>query len=99
MSLVIMAKPLMSAAFSMYSKRRIAPDGPRLSALLNQELASGEADTAYLTRSFSLHGQGASRLARLLRLQQAQASTLQDQLSQAIHQALDELSKEWGLEL
>jgi len=53
----------------------------RLSALLDQELDSGEADTEYVIRLFSLHGQAASRLARLLRYQQAQASTPQDELS------------------
>ncbi len=71
----------------------------RLSALLDQEMDSGEADLEYVIRLFSLHGQGASRIARLLRLQQAQAGTPQDQFARAINQALDELSKEWGVEL
>ncbi len=71
----------------------------QLSTLLDQELDSVEADIEYVIRLFSLHGQGASRIARLLRLQQAQAGTPQDQLSQAINQALDELSEEWGVDL
>jgi hypothetical protein len=52
-----------------------------------------------LIRLLALHGQNASRLGRLLRDQQALSDPAADELNQAINQALDELSAEWGVEL
>ena len=52
-----------------------------------------------LVKLFSLHGQNASRLGRLLRDQRALSGAASDGIAGAIAQALDELSTELGTDL
>jgi hypothetical protein len=66
----------------------------RLSALLDTTEEVGD-----LIKLFALHSQNASRLGRLLRDRQALNETPTEGLLAVIDQALDELSRELGLEL
>jgi hypothetical protein len=65
----------------------------RLTELIN---AADPDDVHTLIRLFSLHGQNASRLGRLLRDQRALSGQAADGIAGAIAQALDELSNELG---
>lgn len=69
-----------------------------LTAYLEARLAEG-ADVGEIARLFTLHGQNASRLGRLLRDQRALSGQSADGLLEAIGQALDELSTELGIKL
>lgn len=66
----------------------------RLSALLDDA-----AEVNDLVKLFGLHSQNASRLGRLLRDRQALGESPAEGLLAVIDQALDELSRELGLEL
>jgi hypothetical protein len=52
-----------------------------------------------LARLLALHGQNASRIGRLLRDRQALSSETTDELTDAIHAALDELGEQWQVDL
>ena len=52
-----------------------------------------------VARLFSIHGQNASRLGRLLRDRRALSGETADGIAGAVAQALDELSSELGTEL
>ena len=74
----------------------------RLSALLDEVAlyrAQDEAEVNGLVKLFGLHSQNASRLGRLLRDRQALGESPAEALLVVIDQALDELSRELGLEL
>ena len=74
-----------------------------LSAHIDDALSDADDDTrphlVDLVKLFSLHGQNASRLGRLLRDQRALSGDAADGISGAIAQALDELSTELGTAL
>jgi len=72
----------------------------QISALISQAMMNeGHTSTEDLVKLFAIHGQGASRLGRLLRDQRALSGQSADGLSAAIAAALDELSTELGITL
>jgi len=74
-----------------------------LSAHIDDALSDADDEApphiADLVKLFSLHGQNAARLGRLLRDQRALSGDAADGISGAIAQALDELSTELGTAL
>jgi hypothetical protein len=75
-----------------------------LSTLIDRLLAEeaqspGTLSVQELGRLMALHSQNASRLGRLLRDKRALSGEVVDGMANAINQALDELSSEWGIEL
>jgi len=71
----------------------------RISALLDYHLDSGPELTPQVLTLFTLSTQIAGKLGQLLRYQESQADPFRDELEKAIHQALDEIAEETGLEL
>jgi hypothetical protein len=72
----------------------------QISELISQAMTGeGHTTTEDLIKLFAIHGQGASRLGRLLRDQRALSGQSADGLSAAIAAALDELSTELGITL
>jgi hypothetical protein len=69
----------------------------QLSAYIDDRLA--DLEPGLYARLASLQGQLTSRLGRLLRDRQQLQGDAADQLIQAVHQALDDISTEWGVEL
>jgi hypothetical protein len=69
----------------------------QLSRYIDERLA--DLEPGLYARLASLQGQLTSRLGRLLRDRQQLEGDAADQLIQAVHQALDDISTEWGVEL
>lgn len=67
----------------------------RLEAYLQQEVD----DVQDAVRVFELYGRNAATLGRLLRDRQALSEATVEGLSEVIGQALDELAKEWKVDL
>jgi hypothetical protein len=78
----------------------LAAKQAQLSAMIDQLLLRAD-DTgiADLVKLFSLHGQNASRLGRLLRDRLVLSADTANSFDKIMHQALDELSQEWGIDL
>ncbi|PWH15544.1 MAG: hypothetical protein DDG58_10955 [Ardenticatenia bacterium] len=55
--------------------------------------------TAELARLFSVHGENAARIGRLLRDARALSGDAADGLLDAVGKALDEIATQWGVEL
>ena len=71
----------------------------QLSAFIERQVRTGDAQVAEMARLLALLGQNASRIGRLLRDQRALSGESADGLLGAIGQALDELSTELGVDL
>ena len=72
----------------------------QLSELLEEELESGKPLTKRMVTLLTLHSQNAGKLGQLMNYKLKQGKKGEDdELKKAINQALDEISKEWGLEL
>jgi hypothetical protein len=69
----------------------------QIADLIDAELESSEADSSLLARLFTLYGQMASRLGRLLRDQRALSGAAADGLAGAVAQAIEELKTEAGI--
>ncbi len=68
-------------------------------AYMDEVLTSGTGSISELINLFQLHGWSAWRIVRLLRLRRERAPTRDELLTAAIHQALDELGEELGIDL
>jgi len=70
-----------------------------LSRYIDECLAAGDTAVPDVTRLLALHSQNAARLGRLLRDKQALMPGTDDARKAIVYEALDELAKEWGIEL
>jgi hypothetical protein len=78
--------------------RDLAVKQQALSELIDRCLADDQLSPGDLGRLMSLHSQNAARLGRLLRDKQSLGND-SDAIAAVVHQTLDELGAEWGLEL
>ena len=77
----------------------LAEKQSRLSQLIEDELVEEESGLNAIRWLFAVHGQNASRLGRLLRDKRALSGAAADGVEDSISEALDELSKDFGVEL
>jgi hypothetical protein len=78
--------------------RDLAAKQQRLSEYIDRCLAGDLLSPSDMARLLALHGLNASRLGRLLR-DQRDLGVADDLFTEAMNQALDGLSAEWGIEL
>jgi hypothetical protein len=71
----------------------------QLSKLIDDELVEEESGLNVIRWLFAVHGQNANRLGRLLRDRRALSGAAADGVEDAVSEALDELSKDFGVEL
>jgi hypothetical protein len=77
----------------------LAEKQSRLSQLIDDELVEEQSGLDVIRWLFTLHGQNATRLGRLLRDKRALSGAAADGVEDAVSEALDELSKGLGVEL